>query len=240
MLRLQYELRLLGWRNLGLLPAGVIVFLAVTALITVSSQLNGQSAAQNHVETGRLLLELLEFGLPPLVGFASTAIVTTDPNRELQLTLPTSYPATIGRRLGLFLLGAALVCSLTSAAIVSSGFWIAPQAPAQGQLIWAAPVLCFSATGALLALLLQSRAASSTILGLLWIVQAFFHNEFIENEQLHNLYLFLTSETLPGGQAAGATYWLDNRLTLIAIAGAMFVAAWCLLRRDEALLGTLL
>jgi len=238
MTRWRYELRLLGWSILGLLPAVVVVFSGLTVLISVSSLQNGQSAAQSHDATARLLLELLEFGLPPMSGFAAAAIVTGDPARELQLSLPVSYPATMAHRLGLFILWAVLVCGLTSGAIMGAHYWIAPQGQPQGQLVWGAPILWFVAGGGLLALLLHSRATSSAVLGLLWMLEAFFHNEFLENPGLHRFYFFLTSETIPGGRAPAAAYWLDNRLALIAMAAVMFAAAGLLLRRNEALLGS--
>jgi hypothetical protein len=124
-----------------------------------------------------------------------------------------------------------------SAALTAGGAWIAPQPAPQSALIWLAPLLCFVAAGALLALALGSWVASGTILGVLWLGELFLHAlVFLPNRWLREGYLFLTLSTVPGGEVPNATYWLSNRLTLCALAGLCIAILLLLLRRPESLL----
>src|SRR6185437_12536895 len=104
------------------------------------------------------------------------------------------------------------VTGAVSVLMVAAGYWpsslISP-AP-QGLLIWLAPLLVFVTLGATLALLFRSRVVSAAILALLWIGQFLFKPLFLGDAALKFVYLFLTEE-------AGITsYWLTNRLTLLA------------------------
>ncbi len=237
MARLRYELRTLGIGLLGLPLLVVAVFVGVSLLAVFDTTRSGGSSATAHADLARGLLFLVEFGLPPVAGFAASYLVATDPAKELHLSLPIPYRVTMEHRLALFTLWTTLVCAATTAVIVATGYWIAPQPAPLNQLTWLAPLLWFIGSGALLALLLGSWVASSAFLGMLWLGVLFFRWLFLQHRSLRTVYLFLTLETVKDGQAPDASYWVANRLTLIAMAFVFFALVALLLRRNEALLG---
>lgn len=235
--RLRYEIRLLGAGTFGLPALTALVFAGVSALAAYNTQSTGGSQATAHSDVAKGLLLLLEFGLPPVAGLAAANLVVGNPAVELHLALPRSYAALTWLRLALLTGWCALAATITSAAIHSAGYWIAPQASLLQPLIWAAPMLWLILGGAMLSLLLRSRIASASILGMLWLGELFLRVHFLQNAALQKVYLFLTLETLPGDGASAAAYWLTNRLTLLATAALFFLALAPLLRRNEALLG---
>jgi len=235
--RLRLEIRLLGLGTFGLPMLTALVFTGVSALAAYDTRNTGGTQAIAHDDVAKGLLLLLEFGLPPVAGLLAAYLVTGNPALELHLTLPRSYAALTWLRLLLLTLWCALAAAVTSAAISSAGYWIAPQAEPRRQLIWAAPMLWFIATGALLSLLLRSRVASSAVLGMVWLGELFLRAYFLQKAALQKVYLFLTLETVPGASAPASAYWLTNRLALLATAALFLVGVAYLLRRGEALLG---
>jgi len=235
--RLRYEARVLGGALFGLPVLVAALFALAAALMRWTALQEGQSRAQAHAVAAQMLLWLLEVGLPPAAGFAAATIAARDPARELLLSLPAPYPATIAARLGLFTAWTAIVCAATTAAIGAMRYWIAPQGLPMGSLAWAAPLVWFVAVGALAALLPRSRAAGAVAIGMLWMVAIAAAGSLTESPTLRYIYPFLTSQTLPGGHAPHAPYWLANRLILIALAAALGAGALGAARRSEALLG---
>jgi hypothetical protein len=235
--RLRYELRALGIGLLGLPLLVVAVFVGVALLAAFDTTRSGGATSTAHADLARGLLFLVEFGLPPVAGFAASYLVATDPAKELHLSLPVPYRITIERRLALFTLWTMLVCVVTTLVIAAAGYWIAPQPAPLNQLTWLAPLLWFVASGALLALLLGSWVAGSALLGMVWLGVIFFRFLFFQHRSLHTFYLFLTLATVKGGEAPDASYWVANRLTLIGMAVAFCALVVLLLRRNEALLG---
>jgi hypothetical protein len=102
-------------------------------------------------------------------------------------------------------------------------------------------VLWYSGAGAVLALALRSRVASSAVVGMTWIAQFLFKQTFLTSQVLLRLYPFLTEQILPGISRANAALWFvaweQNRLILLAMGVGMLAAALLLLGRSEALLG---
>jgi hypothetical protein len=227
-----YEIRIIGWLN-WLVPifavAGVVALIALAAFDNLH---NGVSAAAVHTNDARFLRRLPEYVLPLAGGIVASALPLGDPARELHLALPRSYRGTALRRLGLLTLWLALVGGAVIEAIRLTGFWGAPFTFPQDQLIWAAPTLAFIALGAVLALLLHSRAASGAILGVIWVGEIFFGGFLRQYDTTRYAYLFLSSE------APTASYWLGNRLALLTTAGMCAALVWVLLGRREALLGS--
>jgi hypothetical protein len=235
--RLRHELRALGIGTLGLPILAAAIFLGVSLLAGYDVRQTSHSDAQAHHDIALGLLFLLEFGLPPVAGIAAANLVASNPAVELHLTLRRSYAGVMWLRLALFVAWVALAAAGASALILAAGYWLAPQTAPRSQLIWAAPTLWFVGAGAVLSLLLRSRAAAGAVLGMIWLGELFFRYFFLQNAVLQKLYLFLTLETLPNGVAPDASYWLANRLTLFGT-GLVFLAATALLlRRNEALLG---
>jgi hypothetical protein len=104
--------------------------------------------------------------------------------------------------------------------------WV-PEPFFAGQLVWLSPLLWFVAAGALLALLLGSQTTGGALLGGLWAFENVFRGLFLTEESLRPQFLFATT------YAAGADFWLANRLTLIATAFLMGVVVWSLSSRTE-------
>jgi hypothetical protein len=234
--RLRHEMRAvgLGTFTLPLLVVGIFIGVSLLAVYDVRS--TGGSEARAHQDLATGLLFLMEFGIPPVAGIAASNLIANNPALELHLALPKSYVRLMGLRLALFTLWTVCVAALASTLIHASGYWIAPQPAPLNQLAWAAPLLWFTFGGAMLSLLFRSRVASSAILGMLWLGELLFRVFFLQDATLQKAYLFLTLETVRGGFAPDASYWVANRLTLLTMALLFLITLCLLLRRNEALL----
>lgn len=236
--RLRYEIRVVGWGNLGLpfVVAAVFIGFSLLAAYDAAKGWHWQSAV-THDYLAQGVLYLLEFGLPPVAGLTAAYLIDNNPAKELHLSLVSSYWATMVCRMTIVLLWIALICGGATLVAQAAGYWIAPQHAPVNQLIWLAPMLWFAMGGALLSLLLRSRVASSAVLGMVWIAELLFRWYFLRDSLLQKVYAFLTLATLKQGPAPDASYWLSNRLTLLAMAGGFLVVLLILLRQNETLLG---
>jgi hypothetical protein len=239
--RMRHELRLIGIGAYAL-PIGVVaIYLGFSLMVRSFDLGHGWTVPAATFQTGRGLLALLENGLPLAAGLLAALIAAPDPALELHLSLPVSYRATIGRRLGLVTVWAVATAAMTSAAIVGMGYWIVPVDQPLGQLTWIAPVLWYSGAGAMLTLLLRSWVAGSAVVGMTWIAQFMFKDLFLHSQVLVRFYPFLTQELIPGITQANASLWfipwVQNRLILLAMALAMLLVVALLLGRNESLLG---
>lgn len=234
--RLRHELRILGAFNLALPLIVAAIYLGFTVLVYYMTLRNGGTVSDAHFQASRGLLDLLENGLPLAAGLVVTMLISQDPAMELHLSLPATYRGTAVRRLVLMIVWAVLFTAAVSIAIAISGYWLLAQfhlqSVPQDQLTWLTPLFWFIAAGAVLALLLRSRTASSAILGMIWIAQFLFKPLFLSDATLQKVYLFLTEEE------GAPSYWLANRLILLALALLFFCATIWLLGRNEALLGS--
>ncbi|MGZ3716095.1 MAG: hypothetical protein ACXVA4_11805, partial [Ktedonobacterales bacterium] len=239
--RFRYELRLLG-AGAFLLPLAIVAIYTGFSLIVRSSTLgSGDGVTQADFQMARGLLALMENGLPLAAGLIAAAAVNQDVAVELHLSLPAPYRRTVAGRLAVVALWALLLTALVSALLLATHHWIVPVEQPLSQLTWLVPLLWYIAAGALLTLLLRSRVASSTALGMIWIAQFLFKPVFQEYGVLQRLYLFITEQLIPdiwpASYPSWYTTWLQNRLTLLALALLMLGAVALLLRRNEALLG---
>ncbi len=229
--RLRYELRILGIANIGLPLIVAAIYLGFTLLAGAHSE---GTPAFAHFQAGRGLLGLLENGLPLAGGLIAALAISQNPALELHLSLPNRYRRVATLRLALVVGWTALFTGAVAATVAVTGYWLVFQqtlSGAQSALTWLAPLLWFIATGAALALLLRSRAASTAMLAVIWIAMFLFKMQFLDGSILQNVYLFLTE------QAGTPSYWLTNRLVILAMALALFCLAIWLLGRNEALLG---
>ncbi|HUY79559.1 MAG TPA: hypothetical protein VMV29_22505 [Ktedonobacterales bacterium] len=231
--RLRYELRILGIINIGLPIIVAAIYLGFSYLAGSFALRNGGTDAYMRFQAGRGLLALLENGLPLAGGLIAAVVISQNPALELHLSLPACYQRVGALRLALIVGWAALFTGAVAALVAVTGFWL-PQlkqlSVVESALMWLAPLLWFIAAGAALALLLRSRAVSGAVLGLIWIAMFIFKDQLIKDPILQNVYLFLTEEV------GTPSYWLANRLIVLAIALALFVLAFWLLGRNEALL----
>jgi hypothetical protein len=232
--RLRYELRAIGPLNLAVPLLVTMVYLGFTVLVYYATLRNGGTPDFAHFQASRGLIGLLENGLPLAAGLVVTATVGQDPALELHLSLVRPYRGTAALRLALATLWSLAVTLVVSALTVATGYWNRDvlQPLPEGPLVWLSPLLLFIALGAVLALALRSRVASSAVLGMFWIAQFLFKPLFLQSSLLQKVYAFLTEED---GVPA---YWLTNRLVLLAVALVCASALLYLLRRNEALLGS--
>jgi len=219
---LPYEVRVLGGLGLAMPPMVLLVFGGVAALAAAGGAPPGRVA--------RVVTAGLELGLPLAAGFVAATVVAHEDALELQLGLPTRYRTTVVRRLALLAIWVGLVAAATAAGAVGFGWRVVPTPFVVGQLAWLAPLLCFVAAGAGLALLTRSRSASAAFLGGMWVGQNLFAEFLAGRDWSRPVFLFATT------YAPDAGFWLANRLSLVGIAVLVALGVWGLLNGGEALL----
>ncbi len=230
--RCRYELRILG-KWVLLIPVGTMIGVAILLLIyrVIIPQVGSS-------QTEKILTGSLEMVLPLATALVIGTIGTRDQMGEVQLALPASYARTAFLRVGL-IVGWSIVIALVACAVIYPlGLWHRPQQLQSwsiagqwltGQLVWAAPLFSLAALAFCLALLLRSRAASGGLVGAIWTLESFFYLMFSSTTWLQPVYLFPTTFT------PNVSFWLTNRLELLALALVLFILSWLLLRRSEAL-----
>lgn len=217
--RLRYEARILG-PLLFLIPlAEILVFAGLTALFLIGNVVQSGIAV--------LLIAVLEACLPLTVGILLATVAVQDAALELLLTMRASYRRIAFLRFALILGWTLLVEWLATLALAVLLPWVPVKPLVAFQLTWLAPSLWLAGAGVLLALLLRSRTSSGALLGCVWILQLLFHGYFTSHGWTLPWFLFATLYT------PGASFWLANRLELIATALVLFAAAWCFLRNPE-------
>jgi hypothetical protein len=222
----RHEARRAGWASLLAPPlaAGLLVVVAVDGAARLG---------QPSRDTARVLQSLLEMALPLAAGVGAASLVGRDPAVELQLTLPTSYRATILRRLAITAGWAAMVAVAVAVAMVASGWWHrfpGAHAPLAGQLTWLAPTLCLAGLGLLTGALSASPAPATSAVAVLWVFDQAAAGLLQQHRWSRLRYLFATT------RGTVERDWAANRLTLLAAGAAMATAAWLLLRHPSRLL----
>jgi hypothetical protein len=217
----RHEVRVLGpW--LFALPAFVaMVFTLVLAMMGVRQA--------GHMDIGNMVMAGIEGTVPLVAGIAVATIVSVEPALELQLAVLVPYRRTVLRRIALLLLWSSIIEVLSVALVSAVWPWALPSKGLPGYLlIWLAPLLWFSAWGAILALLLRSRAASVAILGVVWAVELLFHAALSAYGWTRAVYVFATMFD------SASSYWGVNRLELLLTAVVIFGGVWLYLRDGEA------
>jgi hypothetical protein len=178
----------------------------------------------------RAVVAGLEIGVATAAGLISATLASSDSLLELHLSLATRYRTTFARRLALMLGWTALVGIITTVVVRLIGHELAPVSLLAQQLVWLAPLACFTGIGAVLTLLLRSRSGAAAMIAGIWIAETLFGKVFGATTWLQPFFLFATSFT------AGKSYWLGNRLELIAM-GLLFGAlALIWLKRNPSIL----
>ena len=217
--RLRYEAHILG-PVLFLVPLALaVVFALLTVMLLVGNVV--------HIFIAAMSIAALEACLPLAAGIILSTIAVQDASLELLLTMPAAYRWIVFLRFALILGWTLLVELLATLALYTFLPWVPVKPLAAGQLTWLAPSLWLAGAGILLALLLRSQASSGAILGCVWIFQLVFHGYFAQNGWTQPWFLFATLYT------PGASFWLANRLELIATALVLLAAAWWFLRDPE-------
>jgi hypothetical protein len=217
--RLRYEVRILG-PTLFLIPlAEAAGFAGLTVLLFIGHVMRVGIAA--------MLIAALEACLPLTAGIVLATVAVQDTSLELLLTMKTSYRWTVFLRFALLLGWTLLLEFLATLALSVALPWVPVKPLAPFQLTWLAPSLWLAGAGILLALVLRSRTSSGALLGCLWLLQLLFHDYFTLHGWTQLWFLFATLYT------PNASFWLANRLELIATAFVLFAVAWWFLRNPE-------
>ena len=229
--RLRYELRITGWWAF-LTP--LVIMLCLLPLTFVFIRLHAE-----NLRVAQVLTSSLEMLLPVATGLLVANLVGHDAALELHLTFSTRYRLTTALRVALVVLWSVAIALCSSAVIYHLKYLRIPtqlyglQALPQfltWQLAWLAPLCWFVALGACFSLLMHNRAASSALLGGIWMLEAVFYGYFALLDALKPFFLFPTT------LAPTISFWLANRWGLLGIALALFLCAWLLLSNAESLL----
>ncbi|GAB3162376.1 hypothetical protein [Microbispora hainanensis] len=217
----RHELRRAGWTACAAPAAALAVTLALTATAAAFG------TARPQLE--RFLLTGLEALIPLAAGMAAVAVVSRDPSRELQLTLPTPYTTTLGRRLAVLGGLTATLAIAFSAALAAGGWWTGPGLP-YAPLVWAAPLLWLTGLALLVAALGRSVVLATTTVAAIWLGEQLFAATFATTPGLRPFFLFMTT------RIGVPTDWDANRAALAASGALLTALALMLLRRPERLL----
>lgn len=232
-----YELRVLGKR-----------VILTPLLLALGSALFAVFLQTREVDPARFLSGMLEIMLPIATAVVVATIASSDPAIELQLTTPRRYLYTATKRIALILGWAiviALLCSILLTVLRMAYMpqqmlgWAAPLSFLVNQLTWLAPLLWLAALGLCLALLLRSRAASSAILGGIWILEIIFKDVLAATSWLQPVLLFPTTLILfPSALIPNSVFqvWLSSRLEIAGTGLVLLALGWLLLRNPEGLL----
>jgi hypothetical protein len=219
----RYEARRAGWT--ALLGPPVVVALCVGGLLA--------DRPSSDTTTARVLLGILEMGVPLAVGVGCASLVGRDPAAELQLTVPTPYRITLLRRLVLTLGCGAVLAAVSAAVLVATGWWErwpANHGALTGQLTWLAPLLGLGALGFAAGAVFRGPAAAGAVVTTLWTLQQVFAEGAQEHLPARLLYLFATTRgAVPGD-------WTANRLALLGLAAVLVALGLVLLGRSERLI----
>ena len=220
----QYEIRRAGWT--ALLGPLLVVPLGMAFVLA--------DPPASDTTTARILLGILEMGVPLAVGVGCASLVGRDPAAELQLTMPTRYRCTLLRRLVVTLACGAVVATVTAVALIATGWWQRwPENHGEfaGQLTWLAPVLGLGALGFAAGAVFRGPAGAGAVVTSVWTFQQIFAGLAQEHRPPRLLYLFATTRgSVPGD-------WTANRLALLCVAGVLVALAMVLLSRSERLIG---
>jgi hypothetical protein len=221
---LRHEVRVLGpW--LFALPVAVVCLFAVTVTMMWLRQ-------AHHFDIANVVMAGIEGAVPLVAGIGAATIASNEPAIELQLAVLSPYRATLLRRLALFLSWSGLIEAAIVTVLAGAWPWTLAKGGLPGYVLtWLAPLLWFGAWGAILTLLLRSRAASVAILGVAWVVELFFHDALAAHGWTRALYVFATMFN------AADPFWGLNRFELLATAVILFALVWFYLRNGEWCLG---
>jgi hypothetical protein len=217
-----YEIRELG-------AIAMLMPLLVVAGVALSAGIMMLGGAQTDV-IAEMLTRSMETLFPLAIGTVAASVVASDIGIEWQLTMPTAYRTTLVRRLAILVTWSAVVAFGDAIVLRMIDRWLAPEGFVVAQLMWLSPMLALVALGAVLALLVRNRSAAAGLVGGLWVLELVLPSTFVSHAWARPWFLFATSF------AAGADFWLANRLALIGTAVALFGGVAALLGQNERLL----
>jgi len=217
----RHELRRAGWPA----PAAVAGGIAGTLALAAPTIVSGTARAQ----TEKVLLTGLEAVVPLAVGMAAVTVIAKDSCRELHLTLPTAYLATLGRRLAVVAGVAAAGSLVFSVALALTGWWSGPSFTAS-PLVWAPPLLALAGLAMLVAVLGRSVVLATSTVAAVWLLEHLLAGYFVNHPWARPFFLFMTT------RSGVDEHWIGNRVGLTVTGVVLIAAAIALLRRPEHLL----
>ncbi|PYC68814.1 hypothetical protein C7C45_17695 [Micromonospora arborensis] len=217
----RHDFRRAGWAA-WVAPLGALV--ATLAMTTLAV---GGGAGRQQVRD--LLLTGLEAIVPLAVAMAAVTAIAGDRSRELQLSLPANYVATLGRRVGSLVGAAFAVCVVFSVGVLAAGCWSGPRFVAS-PLVWAPPTIALVGLGVFIAVLTRSVVLATSGLAALWLTQQIYASAIGAVDWARPFLLFQTTRV---GVTDG---WALDRTLLAVVGVALVAAAAALLRRPDRLL----
>ncbi len=201
----RYEARIVGLWVLAL-PA------FVAGLFTIAAGMMAFKQAQ-HIDIQHMVMTGMEGALPLVAGIGVATIVAHEPALELQLSMPLPYRRVALVRCGLLLALTVFIEGGVIFVLARAWPWALSKDGGAWLLAWLPTLLWFAGWGALLALLLRSRAASAAILGVIWVIELAFHG-ILSAVRLDNAALCVCHDVLAGcavlvAQPPGVT-WNGN------------------------------
>ena len=203
-----YEARRAGPAALALplLAAGGIV--AVSIAVSAAHQATTQGA-------GLTMVRLVADVLPVTVGLAAAAVLGRERLLEVHLSLPTPYPVTVRRRLGVLGVVALIAATATLAVLDAAGQWTHPAHGPLALLVPAGPAVLMAGAGAWAGARWQSAAAASTTVIGVWLGQLLVWDRFVGIWQLNKVLL----AAVGAGLLVAALRRLSDTEQLLAGAG---------------------
>jgi hypothetical protein len=194
--------------------------------------------ARGTADAYRVVPGMLETLLPLAAGVTVASAIGRDNARELQLSLPASYPATLARRAGLVLIAVAVSGFVLTVTVIAAGAWRTAPGLLAAQLVWLAPAAFLSGLGAATCLLTASRGLGAAAVGVLWLAEVAEPALFV-GRAWQPLFLFANGRVAgaPFQSASGVTVaWWQDRVAVCIAAVALSCIAAALAGNPERLL----
>ncbi len=224
-----YHLRLLNWW-LFLLMA--LSFLGAGGLVWLQLHAGASQVLSRAAELSRFVMEP---GAGLLAGMLASSLIVGDPLLEVMMATRVGMYGVLTWRylLTCFIL---LLCSAVYLAwSLGNGISYArQQSPLFLLLVWLIPVLVMSMLGLFGSLATRNAALGMAIAAVPLAGSLLLYEKLLPIQAAHPFFL---SYTYSGGQ--DAPDWWTNRLALLGVALVFAIGNWCLLRREERLLGSL-
>jgi hypothetical protein len=196
------------------------------------------AVARGSGSAPRVVPGTLETLLPLAAGVVAVSAISRDRSRELQLSLPASYRATLARRAGLGLGAVVVSAGILTTAVIAAGAWRTAPGLLSAQLVWLAPAVFLTALGVAVCLLTASGGLGAVAIGALWLIEVVRPALFV-GRSWQPLFLFadgvVPAAPFHSGAAPTAAWWQDRAVLCLA-ALALLVIAAALARRPERLL----
>jgi hypothetical protein len=222
----RYHVRLLDWWQFLLMLLG---FLGAGILVLIQQHAGSPQGLSNAIDLSRFVMEP---GAGLLAGVFASSFIVSDPTLEVTMATRAGVSGVVIWRI-LLTFAMLLICSAAYLAwSLDNGISYArQQSPLFLLLMWLAPVLVMTMLGLSGSLLTHNAALGMTIAAIPLAASLFLSGPLLPIQATHP---FFISYTYSGGQ--DAPDWWTNRLTLLAVALALGVWNWWLLRREEPLL----